>query len=297
VKLDHSETVRAGRQPAMPNAFGYPRDPLDNRFVYITVSPRAHGLSVGLNMNPDKRCNLDCVYCEVDRSVPAREQQLDIGVAAAELQRTLDLVQSGQLLQRPFYSGLPRELLTLRHVGLSGDGEPTLCPVFAEALGMVVHTRALGKFPFFKIVLVTNALGLHLPEVQESLKLLTKQDEIWAKLDVGTQAHFETINKPEPGVTFDKVLENLLLVGRQRPIIIQSLFPVLADREPETSEIEQYALRLKELKLAGAQIPLVQIYSASRPVANRLCTHLPLRGLSRIAQIVRLETGLTVEVF
>jgi hypothetical protein len=43
-------------------AFGSPRDFLDNRFVYAVVSARARGLSVGINMCPDKNCNFDCVY-------------------------------------------------------------------------------------------------------------------------------------------------------------------------------------------------------------------------------------------
>src|ERR1041385_9455166 len=52
--------------PAPPcgTAFGCPRDFLDNRFVYTVISARARGLSVGVNMNPDKHCNFDCVYCE-----------------------------------------------------------------------------------------------------------------------------------------------------------------------------------------------------------------------------------------
>ena len=51
------------------------------------------------------------------------------------------------------------------------------------------------------------------------------------------------------------------------------------------------------LRLPGAQIPLVQIYSATRPIPNPQCSHLPLRSLSRIAQVVRLISGLRAEVF
>ena len=50
-----SETLLVG------TAFGCPRDFLDTRFVYAVVSPRARGLSVGVNMNPDKFCNFDCL--------------------------------------------------------------------------------------------------------------------------------------------------------------------------------------------------------------------------------------------
>jgi hypothetical protein len=56
-------------------------------------------------------------------------------------------------------------------------------------------------------------------------------------------------------------------------------------------------LRLKELKVEGAQISMVQIYSAARPGVNAEWGHLPLRVLSQIAQTVRQLTGLRAEVF
>ena len=35
----------------------------DNRYVYPVISRRSKGLSIGVNLNPDKICNFDCVYC------------------------------------------------------------------------------------------------------------------------------------------------------------------------------------------------------------------------------------------
>jgi len=284
------------RTPELPiPAFGCPREFLGNRFVYAVVSPRAHGLSIGVNMNPDRHCNFDCKYCEVSRMEPAREKSLVVDVLVEELQRTLALAHSGELRNFPDYRHTPPNLLELRHVALSGDGEPTLCPNFLDALRAVVHVRALGKFPFFKVVLITNATGLDLSAVQAGLKMFTQQDEIWAKLEAGTQAYMDKVN--HPGCPLDKILANILLVARQRPVIIQSLFPLLDHEEPEAEEIEQYAHRLKDLKLAGAQIPLVQIYSATRPTVHSSCAHLPLKTLASIAQRVREVSGLKAEVF
>src|SRR3954467_3450845 len=79
------------------NAFAQPRDFLENRFVYLTISPRARGLSIGINLNPDRKCNFDCIYCEVDRSAPLMDAEIDCDVAAAELEQTLRLIQSGSL--------------------------------------------------------------------------------------------------------------------------------------------------------------------------------------------------------
>jgi wyosine [tRNA(Phe)-imidazoG37] synthetase (radical SAM superfamily) len=283
------------RTASRATAFGCPRDFRDNRFVYITVSARARGLSVGVNMNPDKECNFDCVYCEVDRHAPFQKQPLDVNAMTDELQRTIAFVHSGQIHLHPSYSALPGELLELRHVALSGDGEPTLCPNFAEALESVVHVRAQGRVPYFKIVLITNATGLDLPLVEQSLKLLTQSDEVWAKLDAGTQDFMEKVNRPR--VPLKKVLANILRLGRQRPVVIQSLFSLLEGREPAAEEIEQYIERLKELKTAGAMIPLVQVYSPTRPVARADCGHLPLKSLSHIARMIRMTAGLHAEVF
>jgi sulfatase maturation enzyme AslB (radical SAM superfamily) len=69
-------------------AFGCPRNFLDNRFVYTVVSPRARGLSIGISMNPDRFCNFDCVYCEVDRKLPATERELEVSMMAEELAKT-----------------------------------------------------------------------------------------------------------------------------------------------------------------------------------------------------------------
>jgi len=276
-------------------AFGSPRDFLNNRFVYAVISARAHGLSLGVNMNPDRLCSFDCVYCEVDRRPPPREAKLEVDAMAAELHKTLAFVLAGKLRERPWHSALSDELLTLRHVALSGDGEPTLAPDFAEAVESIVHIRALGEFPFFKIVLITNTTGLDRPQVQAGLKHFTKSDEIWAKLDGGTQAYFNRVDRSN--VSLEKVLSNILLVARQRPVIIQSLFTAINGEEPALSEIQEYAQRLKDLKSAGADIPLVQIYSATRPTFHAECGHLPLKTLSHIAHTVRSVSGLKAEVF
>ena len=39
----------------------------DNKFVYPVLSRRSKGISIGINLNPDKICNFDCIYCQVDR--------------------------------------------------------------------------------------------------------------------------------------------------------------------------------------------------------------------------------------
>ena len=278
-------------------AFGRPRDFTNGRFIYTAISSRARGLSVGVNMNPDKHCNFNCVYCEVNREVAAGEPRLDVPAMIAELERTLAVVTSGALREQARYRCVPLEFLELRHVALSGDGEPTICPNFCEAIEALVHFRAIGHRPFFKLVLITNGTFLDRPEVIEGLRLFTARDEVWAKLDAGTQQYMNRVNRGDASLSLERIQANILSLAQRRPVVIQSLFPAIDGAAPPASEIEAYVQRIRDMKEAGGQISLVQIYSATRPTAHSECGHLPLRTLSDIARRVREVTGLKAEVF
>jgi wyosine [tRNA(Phe)-imidazoG37] synthetase (radical SAM superfamily) len=229
----------------------------------------------------------------VSRGTPARASTLDIDRMGKELTQTLQMVDDGWLRHLPRYANLPEDMLQVRHVTLSGDGEPTLAERFIEAVGEVAHVRAVGRF--FKMVLVTNSTALDSPRVYEGLRFFTREDEVWAKLDGGTDAYLRKVNGST--TPLQKILSNILMVGQQRPVVIQSLFPAINGEAPSDFEITEYAQRLKELKDQGAEISQVQIYSATRPMALVGCSHLPLRTLSRIAQTVRKVSGLKAEVF
>ncbi|MCH8853818.1 MAG: radical SAM protein, partial [Planctomycetes bacterium] len=61
----------------------------ENRYVYPVISRRSHGLSIGVNLNPDKACNFDCVYCQVDRAVPGKFRSVDLNVLRIELEHMI----------------------------------------------------------------------------------------------------------------------------------------------------------------------------------------------------------------
>lgn len=255
-------------------AFGHPRDYLGHQHVYTVISQRARGLSLGINLNPDQHCNFDCVYCEINRDRPGLAKRLDLKVMTAELKEMLGMVSQRRLREIPWFQKLPEELLELKEVALSGNGEPTLCPIFSKVVKAVTAVREKGLYPF-KIVLITNTTGLHRVDVRRGLKLLAAWDEVWVKLDAGTQNYFAKVNRPN--INLEQVLKNILRLGRTRPVIIQSLFPDDPAARQTPEEIEQYVQRLRELRVAGAQIELVQIYSAHRPAHRSECKHLPRR--------------------
>src|SRR5947209_1206714 len=106
----------------------------ENLYVYAVVSRRSKGLSIGVNLNPDKVCNFDCVYCQVDRATPGPVRDVDLPRLRAELDAMLDLIQSGQLFETERFRATPPPLRRLNDIAFSGDGEPTTCPEFLQAV-------------------------------------------------------------------------------------------------------------------------------------------------------------------
>src|SRR5207253_10281927 len=96
-----------------------------NRYVYPVISRRSQGLSIGVNLNPDKVCNFDCIYCCVDRSEPPVVREVDLAVLRDELDHALTLADSGEIFQVPPLDQTPPPLRRLNDVAFSGDGEPT----------------------------------------------------------------------------------------------------------------------------------------------------------------------------
>src|SRR5437660_12694832 len=79
----------------------------DFTFVYPVISRRSRGLSVGVNLNPDKVCNFDCVYCEVDRRIPGKVSQVDLNQLRDELIAMIRFARDGGLGKEPKFNELP----------------------------------------------------------------------------------------------------------------------------------------------------------------------------------------------
>ena len=92
------------------------------------------------------------------------------------------------------------------------------------------------------------------------------------------------------------MLDNILLAGQERPIVIQSLFMKIHDQPPADLEIDEYVKRLTELHAAGCQIKLVQVYTIARGTAESYVTPLEKSHVDAIAEKVR-AVGLNVEAY
>src|SRR5262245_55859564 len=105
-----------------------------NRFVYPVLSRRSRGISIGVNLNPDKVCNFDCIYCQVDRTRQSETRFVETDSLLAELDDMLAFVASGEIYDAKKFQGTPPELRRLNDIAFSGDGEPTTYRNFDEII-------------------------------------------------------------------------------------------------------------------------------------------------------------------
>ena len=156
----------------------------DFTFVYPVISRRSKGLSIGVNLNPDKVCNFDCIYCEVDRRIPGAVTEVDLRQMKDELTAMVRFAKDGGLAKEPKFEEVPWLTREVKDIAFSGDGEPTMIHNFAECVETVVEVQQSEGLDETKIVLITDAAGLDKADVKRGLKLMdTHHGEIWGKLD------------------------------------------------------------------------------------------------------------------
>jgi len=278
-----------------PLITSHPRQYAANRYVYPVLSRRAKGISVGVNLNIDKRCNFGCVYCQVDRATSEPPEEIDLDRLRRELEAVISQVRSGRIFESRF-AGTPQPMRRMNDIAISGDAEPTTCPQFAEAVDVCAAARAEYAAEDVKLVLITNATMLHQPRVKQGLEVMDRHHgEIWAKLDAGTAEYYQRIARSP--VKFERILANLRETARARPLVIQSLFMRLEGEPPPETEVAAYCDRLREIVDAGGRIKLVQVYTVSRPPAESFVAALDTDEVEALAERVRRETGLEAEAF
>ena len=268
----------------------------DNRYVYAVVSRRSGGVSVGINLNPDKACNFDCLYCQVDRTVPSPVRKVDLARVTAELDLVLEAERDGTLYATAPFDALPPDRRGVRDIAFSGDGEPTTYPRLAEAFAIAAEARRRFGLGSTKIVLITDAAYLAKPKVREALALLDRNNgEIWAKLDAGTEAYFRLVDRPN--VTLQAVVDNILDAARARPVVIQSLFFKVDGAPPADAEIDAYGDRLNGILAAGGRLKALQLYTIARTPAEPSAAPLADAELDALAARVRARVAAPVEVY
>ena len=268
------------------------RDSEGMTYVYPVVSRRAHGVSVGINLNPNNACNWHCIYCQVPNLQRGGPPPIDLPLLSNELDRLLDDITNGDFLVRRVAPKYRR----LVDVAFSGNGEPTSAAEFAEAVDVAIAAlRQRGLLDSVKLRLITNGSLIDRAVVKRGLtRLGAVNGEVWFKVDAGDAATMARINgvRQRP----DLVAKRLSLAARLCPTWVQtclfSLDGKLPSEEHLTALIGLITSSRKELR--G-----VHLYGLARPSAQAAADRLaaaPVEWLTGVAGRIAAETGLTVEI-
>lgn len=253
------------------------------RLVYPVLARRSGGLSLGINLFPDRKlCSFDCPYCEVippSKAKPFSPRDLETELEA--------LVQAEEAQPGPE---------PIRDICLSGNGEPSLSPWLEAALETCAairrgHPGVLGQA---KLVIITNSTGFLVPRVAEVLASCVKSEglEIWAKLDAGDEEGFAILSGSSYRLA--DIVAGLASFAASTPLIIQTMVCALGGREPSQESLEAYAQTLAGLLGGGAKIREVHLYTQARPAQGGLTSALSDLALIRASRLVQSQLSLAL---
>ncbi len=151
--------------------------------LFGPVPSRRFGRSLGVDLTPYKTCDLNCVFCQLGRTVNqtvTRDEYVPTDAVLAELDTWLKTDGEAD------------------YITLSGAGEPTLHSRFGEVFEFI-HARS--SIP---TVLLTNGTLLYLPEVRKAARFA---DIVKVSLSAWDQASYKRVNRPHPKLSFKHLVE------------------------------------------------------------------------------------------
>ncbi len=260
-------------------------------YVYPVVSRRAGGVSIGINLNPNNACNWQCVYCQVPNLTRGMAPALDTALLEHELDSFL-----AEIIQGDFMTAyVEPEVRVLKDIAFSGNGEPTSCPQFDQALQIVEKLRTRYQLGFnVKTRLITNGSLMHKPVVLDNIQYLNGLNgEVWFKLDAGTRNDIQRINHVH--VNPQQHLTRLKACSARCPTFIQTCLFAWHQEAPDEAFIQAY---LDSLSQVRDVVKGVYLYGVARPSYQpeaSFISRLPLDWLVAFAEKIR-ALGLTVHV-
>ncbi|MDY6915022.1 MAG: radical SAM protein [Candidatus Cloacimonadota bacterium] len=190
------------------------------KHLFGPVPSRRLGISLGVDLVPHKVCSLNCVYCEVGATTNltiTRKEYVSSDEVIAELKNFLH--------NKP----------NLDYITFSGAGEPTLNSQLGTIIDFIKES-----YPQYKLSLLTNGTLFYDKVVR---KESGKVDIVLPSLDAVRPESFLKINRPNPSLNIEKIIDGLIRFRKENPTTTMwlELFIVqgINDSELEIEQIKQ----------------------------------------------------------
>ncbi len=153
------------------------------KYIFGPVASRRFGMSLGIDLSPDKkRCNFDCIYCELEKAKPVEkyDNPPKVDEIFEEVKESVNLYDF--------------DVLTI-----TSNGEPTLYPYLDE---LIDKLNILNK----KVLILSNSSTIDKKEIQNSLK---KLDIIKLSLDSVNEKTFKKIDRPHKNISLRNIIKGM----------------------------------------------------------------------------------------
>jgi wyosine [tRNA(Phe)-imidazoG37] synthetase (radical SAM superfamily) len=165
----------------------------EKKYLYGPVPSRRLGRSLGIDIVPFKVCTLDCVYCQLGGTTEKTLRRRDYVPVEAVLAELKDKLAEG--LEADFIS-------------ISGSGEPTLNSRLGELI------EGIKKITNIPVAILTNGTLLYKQDVRADC---AKADVVLPSLDAGDEQIYQRINRPDAGLSIEKLISGLCAFRNEFP--------------------------------------------------------------------------------
>ena len=241
----------------MLSIYNHDRDIVQLTYVYPVVSRRAEGVSLGINLNPNNKCNWQCIYCQVPHLQRGVADEVDLTVLEKELGSFLVEILYGTYMQQH----VPEPCQQLQDLAISGNGEPTTCPNFSDVVALVVRLMQKHQLDI-PLRLISNGSYMHKAHIQQGLILMAKQHgEVWFKVDALDEVMTKAIN----GVSLSSSWQSKQLqqAAQACPTWVQTC--VMQLQLDDDMYMTKYVSWLNDVLMQGTSIEGVLLYGLARP--------------------------------
>lgn len=231
---------------------------LQKNIIYGPIQSRRLGSSLGINVLPPcvKVCIFNCLYCQYGWTDFSNIKNANFPAA----QKILNAVESA-LKTLPH---LPKYLT------FSGNGEPTLHPLFSDIVDGLLRLR--DQFaPVSKTAILSNSGTAMIPSVRNALE---KLDVRIMKLEAGSRKTFESYDRPIENIYIEAVTEGL---SSLKDVTIQALFTKGKLGNFTETNLGEWVKRIKEISPV-----FIQLYTLDRNSPSKSISKLDKKELKQI---------------
>ena len=220
---------------------------VQRKYTFGPVPSRRLGLSLGVDVIPNKLCSLDCVYCEVgvtDKRGLARKEYFPATEILAEVKEVI------------------AEYPELDHITISGSGEPTL----NSKIGDII--RGIKQMTKVPVAVLTNGTLLNLPEVRRDLM---DADIVSPSLDAVSADVFIKVDRPNPKLNIDIIIDGIKAFRREYKgrMWIEILFVKgMNDHDEEVFKMKQVLDEIRPEKIHLNTVIRPPAYAIAQPVGE-----------------------------